>query len=55
MPDGSVECVECAAAAWLVSGVCKKELYCGLGNVFAKTDTRCTCNQQHADGECITY
>lgn len=34
----------------ILIGVCKKALYCGLGNVYAETGEKCICNKVTADG-----
>lgn len=48
--SSAIACVECAPSSWLVAGVCKRELFCGSGNVYAGTSNKCTCNVPADDG-----
>lgn len=46
-------CLECHDASWLINGMCKQQLYCGLGNVYAETGATCNCNKRTEGGEIV--
>ena len=43
-------CIECTKDAWLIGGVCKRQLTCGRGSVYEETGQPCNCNEALAAG-----